>query len=540
MTTMEEDEDKNFSGEEEAEVETSSSCEEEKKEKKNDEFPIGMRVLAVDDDKVCLKLLETLLMTCGYKVTVAQHAHIALQMLRENKDNYDLVITDVKMPDMDGFKLLEIVGLEMDLPVIMLSGDSEVSTVMKGIMHGARDYLVKPVRIEELKIIWKHVIRKPLHDSKKENDSTEKLEVKCEEDHTSNPTGERKEPKRERDEPKDYSDEEPSTQKRSRVVWTSELHTKFISAVNHLGLDKAVPKKILEYMDEPGITRENVASHLQKYRKALKKNNIEATRQHPGASSSSGFSTNTPNSAHFSFVNQASNVSSSGSFRVEGYQNYRRTIQINHAQHSRNAHTHMSTTWESLPFNIQKNQRQQYLSTTQVSRSSTLRVGYASDYSMIKTAAPQLTIPQAVTPRFNQPSGYIESTLPRASDMNSASSSVTYPRFMPQERISTSSDNINSPLVFPKDSNVVAPFRHLEHRFNTENGADLDMGAQTDGRSVCEQKQSKELVTHSWEPSPFTSSNNDPSGGDLFNVVRQFQKPRGSQELVQRERGSWR
>ena len=53
-----------------------------------------------------------------YAVTVAQHAITALQLLRENKGNYDLVISDVKMPDMDGFKLLETIGLEMDLPVI--------------------------------------------------------------------------------------------------------------------------------------------------------------------------------------------------------------------------------------------------------------------------------------------------------------------------------------------------------------------------------------------------------------------------------------
>ena len=39
-------------------------------------------------------------------------------MLRENRNKYDLVISDVNMPDIDGFKLLELVGLEMDLPVI--------------------------------------------------------------------------------------------------------------------------------------------------------------------------------------------------------------------------------------------------------------------------------------------------------------------------------------------------------------------------------------------------------------------------------------
>lgn len=54
----------------------------------------------------------------GFAVTTTSQAVSALNMLRENKDKFDLVISDVHMPDMDGFKLLELVGLEMDLPVI--------------------------------------------------------------------------------------------------------------------------------------------------------------------------------------------------------------------------------------------------------------------------------------------------------------------------------------------------------------------------------------------------------------------------------------
>jgi two-component response regulator (ARR-B family) len=53
-----------------------------------------------------------------FAVTTATNAIEALTMLRENRNNFDLVISDVDMPDMDGFKLLEMVGLEMDLPVI--------------------------------------------------------------------------------------------------------------------------------------------------------------------------------------------------------------------------------------------------------------------------------------------------------------------------------------------------------------------------------------------------------------------------------------
>ncbi|MCI21761.1 two-component response regulator ARR2-like, partial [Trifolium medium] len=75
------------------------------------------------------------------------------------------------MPDMDGCKLLEHVGLEMDLPVIMMSVDDRTSTVMKGIRHGACDYFIKPVRLEELRNIWQHVARKFLNESKEHDNS---------------------------------------------------------------------------------------------------------------------------------------------------------------------------------------------------------------------------------------------------------------------------------------------------------------------------------------------------------------------------------
>ncbi|CAN1328210.1 Two-component response regulator ORR22 [Linum perenne] len=83
-----------------------------------DVFPAGLRVLAVDDDPVCLKLIETLLRKCQYQVTVTNQALRALQILREKKNEIDLVISDVNMPDMDGFKLLEHIEFEMDIPVI--------------------------------------------------------------------------------------------------------------------------------------------------------------------------------------------------------------------------------------------------------------------------------------------------------------------------------------------------------------------------------------------------------------------------------------
>ncbi|XP_044508779.1 two-component response regulator ARR2-like isoform X2 [Mangifera indica] len=126
----------------------------------SDHFPAGLKVLVVDDDPTCLRILEKMLRTCLYEVTKCNRAEHALNLLRKNRSGYDIVISEVHMPDMDGFKLLEQVVLEMDLPVIMMSADDSKNLVMKGVTHGACDYLIKPVRIEALKNIWQHVVRK--------------------------------------------------------------------------------------------------------------------------------------------------------------------------------------------------------------------------------------------------------------------------------------------------------------------------------------------------------------------------------------------
>ena len=65
--------------------------------------------------------------------------------------------------------------------------------------------------------------------------------------------------------------EEASSGKKARLVWSQELHNRFLNALSHLGLKHAVPKTILTMMNVDGMTRENVASHLQKYRLHLKK-----------------------------------------------------------------------------------------------------------------------------------------------------------------------------------------------------------------------------------------------------------------------------
>jgi DNA-binding response OmpR family regulator len=171
-------------------------------------------------------------------VTTCNLATKALSLLRENRNHFDLVISDVYMPDMDGFKLLEAIGLELDLPVIMMSADGETDLVMKGITHGACDYLLKPVRLEELRNIWQHVIRRrvPVKDLHREegsgewDDSAYPLDSTADTDHSFRKRKERVDDEIQRA-------EDLNNLKKARVVWSPELHKQFVQAVNQLGIE---------------------------------------------------------------------------------------------------------------------------------------------------------------------------------------------------------------------------------------------------------------------------------------------------------------
>lgn len=97
----------------------------------------------------------------------------------------------------------------------------------------------------------------------------------------------------------DNSVEDPSAKamKRPRLVWTPQLHKRFVEVVAHLGIKNAVPKTIMQLMNVEGLTRENVASHLQKYRLYLKRMQ-GLSSEGPSASDPLFASTPVPQSLH--------------------------------------------------------------------------------------------------------------------------------------------------------------------------------------------------------------------------------------------------
>ncbi len=106
-------------------------------------------ILLADDDPEILGLLESILTEQGYRVSACRFGNAAYQALRAG--GVDLLLTDLKMPDLDGFALLSRVrGEQPDLPVLVLTSSQSTQDAVKAIQQGALDYVQKPFQVENL------------------------------------------------------------------------------------------------------------------------------------------------------------------------------------------------------------------------------------------------------------------------------------------------------------------------------------------------------------------------------------------------------
>ncbi|CAN0888873.1 Two-component response regulator ORR24, partial [Linum grandiflorum] len=216
------------------------------------EFPDGLKVLLVDDDQTCLLILRQMLHRCTFQV---------------------------------------------------VSSDDDQRLVMEGILGDACDYLIKPITMNNIKTIWQHVVRRKNSKALKDNNQhvvrvgsphplMNNSSILQAENHNNGATGSsgtttivKKSNNDDQlgggddgsgsNEEDNGQQEEAGTKGKKRMVWTQDLHDKFLRAINFLGTSSnIVPTKILECMlrmGVEGITRENVASHLQKYRMQLRR-----------------------------------------------------------------------------------------------------------------------------------------------------------------------------------------------------------------------------------------------------------------------------
>jgi EAL domain-containing protein (putative c-di-GMP-specific phosphodiesterase class I) len=113
------------------------------------------QVLVVDDEEQLRRLVERMLARAGIAVETADGGQTALELLRRGR-RFDCIVSDLMMPGMDGMELLrQIRHLDLDVPVIFLTGNPSLTSAMEAMEQGGYRYLAKPVQAERLVAVVK-------------------------------------------------------------------------------------------------------------------------------------------------------------------------------------------------------------------------------------------------------------------------------------------------------------------------------------------------------------------------------------------------
>jgi len=120
--------------------------------------PARARLLVVDDEQTQREMLGKILGRAGFAVETASDGNQALALLRQQ--TFDLLLTDQRMPGMDGLELLaQVQRLDTRLPVVLMTAYGSVSTAVEAMKRGAADYLTKPFERDELLLVVDKAIR---------------------------------------------------------------------------------------------------------------------------------------------------------------------------------------------------------------------------------------------------------------------------------------------------------------------------------------------------------------------------------------------
>src|SRR3990172_791242 len=116
-------------------------------------------ILIIDDEPKMCKILRFALEPDGYAVTTAENAEVAMDVFQQN--DFDLVVTDLKMPGKDGLFVLETVKKQKpNTEVILMTAYATAQNAVDAMKKGAYDYVIKPFEMDELKLKVKHIMEK--------------------------------------------------------------------------------------------------------------------------------------------------------------------------------------------------------------------------------------------------------------------------------------------------------------------------------------------------------------------------------------------
>lgn len=116
-------------------------------------------ILVIDDETAVLEMIVDALTIAGFQVNSATDGLEALQLIR--KQDFDLVVTDVNMPKLDGYQLVEkLRERDTETPVIFLTARNEKVDITRGLKLGADDYITKPFGLEELTLRIRAILKR--------------------------------------------------------------------------------------------------------------------------------------------------------------------------------------------------------------------------------------------------------------------------------------------------------------------------------------------------------------------------------------------
>lgn len=117
------------------------------------------KILVIDDERAIRNTLKEILEMESHEVETAENGRIALDKAKQQQ--YDLIFSDIKMPEMDGMELLTALReAEIDSPVVMISGHGTIETAVECIKKGAFDFIIKPIDLNRLLITTKNALEK--------------------------------------------------------------------------------------------------------------------------------------------------------------------------------------------------------------------------------------------------------------------------------------------------------------------------------------------------------------------------------------------
>ncbi|KAH1241030.1 hypothetical protein AAZX31_07G075600 [Glycine max] len=220
----------------------------------------GIQVLVVDNNLTCLATVLKILQTLGYEVVTASLASEALAIIEKKKDELNLALLEVDLPDMKINSLTEKIREISDLQYFLMTANDNP------LCNGSKRYFKKPVTIYDLSSLWMYLKWKIEDGSIVTEDVRSYVNNNQEFQPFMNARGQTLQigKRKEQRHKIGGNQSESLLLKRKRLSWTGDSHTKFLGGVEFSGTSgEAPPNQRHQLRNVPGLAKQNVKNHLQ-------------------------------------------------------------------------------------------------------------------------------------------------------------------------------------------------------------------------------------------------------------------------------------